>query len=209
MMSAKKLPETDDERIGILRAAVEREEENERWDKVLSLANLEELRLFIPIFEGAHFILNRAMEERDKTKNQYNEYFKNTQLYISHFIQVLFLAVIRHEIKAESLALYGLQENDPSLPDLSTEEAVLTWAENVIHGESERTVRGGISLYNPTIAKVKVYYELLKESIHTLSVYDKNIIRSQNKINDLRIKADTLIQKIWTKAEEQYERADR
>ena len=205
-MSEKKLPETDDERIEILHAALEQEETNKAWDKILSIMELQDLRILLANYEGANVVLNQAITDNNKAKSQYEDLFKNAQLYVSHFIQVLFLTVIRNEIKPEYLPLYGFQENAPSLPlpDLSTEEAVLKWAEKLIQGESERTYRGGTSLYNPTIAKVKVHYELFKEAIYSLSIFEKNLIRIQTNMSEIRNKADDFITDIWTKVEERY-----
>jgi len=205
-MSAKRLPETDDERLDILRVALKQEETNEAWDKVLSIMELQELRIFTSSFEGSIAMLNQAFDDRNKAKNLYNDLFKNAQLYISHFIQVLLLTVIRNEIKAENLTLYGFQENNPAVPDLSTEEAILIWGEKLMRGETERNYRGGIPLYNPAIAKVKVHYELFKESIYSLSIYEKNIVRLQNNMENVRKRADDFIWKIWTKVEERYSR---
>ena len=203
-MSNKKLPETDDERLEILRIAYVQEEINEAWDKILSNAELQEINFFTTTYEGANFVLKQAISDLDKAKNQYEELFKNAQMYISHFIQVLFLTVIRSEIKAENLVLYGFQENDPVLPDLSTEDEILKWGEKLMQGETERIYRGGIPLYNPAIAKVKVHYELLKESIYSLTIFEKNFLRLQNKIEDIRKKADDLILNIWNKVEKRY-----
>jgi hypothetical protein len=205
-LSEKKLPETDDERIDILRAALEQEETNKAWDKILSIAELQDLRVLITKYEGDNAVFNQAITDRAKAKSLYDELFKNAQLYVSHFIQVLFLTVIRNEIKPEYLPLYGFQENSPSLPlpRLLTEEAVLTWAEKLMKGETERTYRGGTSLYNPTIAKVKVHYELFKEAIYSLSIYEKNLARLQNNISEIRKSADEFIGSIWTKVEERY-----
>jgi len=203
-MFAKKLPETDEERIDVLRAAAVQEEINESYDKILPIIELRELSNFTKSFEGSLFLLNQTIIDRDKAKNHYDELFKNAQLYISHFIQVLFLTVIRNEIKAENLVLYGFSEKDPILPDLSNEEAVLKWGDNIIRGEAERISRMGIPLYNPAIAKVKVHYELFKESIQSLNIFEKNLSRFQNNMNNLSIKANELICGIWTKVEERY-----
>ena len=205
-MSSKKLPETDEERIDVLQAVLAQEEISESWDKILSIIELQELRVFTTAFEGAYFVLNQAMIDKNKAKSQYDDLFKNAQLYVSHFIQVLFLTVIRNEIRSESLILYGFPEHNPVLPDLSTEEAVLKWGENLIRGEAERTFRTGIPLYNPPIAKVKVHYELFKESIQSLTIYEKNLSRLQNNMETFRKKADELIWDIWTKVEERYSR---
>jgi len=205
-MSIKKLPETDEERIDILRAALEQEELNEAEDKILSIKEVQELRIFLTSFEGANFNLNQTIIDRKNAVNLHADKFKNVQLYISHFIQVLFLTVIRNEIKADNLTLYGFQEDNPKIPDLSTEEAILNWGEKLMLGETERMYRGGIPLYNPAIAKVKVHYELFKESIYSLSIYKKSIARLENNMEELRKKADDFIMDIWNKVEEQYNR---
>jgi len=206
-MLAKKLPKTDEERLNILLAALEQEEINEESDKILSIVEFHDLRSLTNSFEAANSVFNQTVTEIERAKNLYCTLFKNAQLYISHFIQVLFLTVIRNEIKSENLVLYGFQENNPVLPDLSTEEAVLEWGEKLMRGESERTYRGGIPLYNPAIAKVKVHYELFKESIYSLAIYEKNLLRLQNNMEEIRKKADNFILDIWNKVEERYSKA--
>ena len=203
-MSTRRLPETDEEKIDVLQATIAQEEINEECDKILPIFELRELKTLTVSFESAYHVLKQATADRDKSKNLYDDLFKNAQLYISHFIQVLLLTVIRNEIKAENLILYGLDENKPVLPDLSTEEAVLKWGENLMRGETERTYRGGIPLYNPAIAKVKVHYELFAESIRSLAVYEKNRLRLQNNIGEIRYKANDFIRMIWNKVEERY-----
>ena len=203
-MLAKKLPETDEERLSILQAIIEQEELIEASDRILSIVEFHDLRMFTTTFESTDSVYNQAIMDTEKAKAIYDDLFKNAQLYISHFIQVLFLTMIRNEIRAEQLTLYGFKEDNPVLPDLSTEEDVLKWGESLMRGESERTYRGGIPLYNPAIAKVKVHYELFKESIYSLSIYEKNLQRLHKKMEELREKADELIWDIWTKAEEQY-----
>jgi len=89
---------------------------------------------------------------------------KMARLYISHFIQVLNLAVIRNEIRALQKELYGLNVQENALPDLSSETALADWGRKVIEGERKRMGQGGIPIYNPTIAKVKVHYDIFMES---------------------------------------------
>jgi len=203
-MLTKKLPDSDEERLGILQTILDQEEIIDASDRILSITEFHDLRQFTTSFEATVSVFSQAVENTEKAKNLYDDLFKNAQLYISHFIQVLFLTVIRNEIRTEQLTLYGFPEDNPVLPDLSTEELVLKWGENLMRGESERTYRGGIPLYNPAIAKVKVHYELFKEAIYSLSIYEKNLFRLQKKMDDLREKADNLIFDIWSKVEEKY-----
>ena len=203
-MLTKKLPDTDEERLSILKSIIEQEEIIEASDRILSIIEFHDLRTFATTFESTDYMYNQAITDKEKAKTLYDDLLKNAQLYISHFIQVLFLTVIRNEIRAEHFRFYGFKEANPVLPNLSTEEDVLKWGDSLMRGESERTYRGGIPLYNPAIAKVKVHYELFKESIYSLSIYEKNLQRLQNKMDDLREKADELIWNTWTKVEDQY-----
>jgi hypothetical protein len=204
-MSSKKLPETDEERIDILRTIIDLEELIESNDKVLSIVELQKLRVFSISFEGAIFVLNQAKMDRKKAEAIHDDLFKNAQMYISHFIRVLLLTVIRSEIKAENLSLYGFEDwENPLMPDLSTEDAILKWGENLMRGEAERVYRGGISLYNPTIAKVKVHYELFQDSIQSLNIYQKNEARLETTVLESREKADDLILNTWMQVEEKF-----
>jgi hypothetical protein len=203
-MFLKKLPDTDDERIEILRAIIEQEELNGRENAFLTISELHELRNFLLTFEGSDFCFKQSLEDENRAGKSHNELFKNVRLYLSHFIQVLYLAVIRNEVKAENLILYGLDKNNLTVPDLSTEEAILDWGERLIKGETERTYRGGIPIYNPAIAKVKVHFDLFKDSLHSVKIYRKNTIRNQEGIAGRREKADSIIWDTWNRVENKY-----
>ena len=82
---------------------------------------------------------------------QYRHRVRNARMYISHFIQVLNLAVIRGEIKRSQKELYKLDPKSDSLPDLTSEEGLMEWGQNIIDGENQRTAAGGFAIYNPTI----------------------------------------------------------
>lgn len=201
-MPAKRLPSTDEGRIRVLQAIIDQEELIGLDKGVLSIQELHELRNFLLAFEGSGFCFRQAMDDENKAGKVYSDLFKTAQLYISHFIQVLHLAVIRNEIKRELLVLYGMDENDLSVPDLSTEEDVLNWGERLIVGEAERMSRGGAAMYNPPIAKVKVHYDLFKDALYSLKIYRKNTIRNHEGMDDRRQKADRYIEDIWTRVED-------
>jgi hypothetical protein len=202
-MPLKKLPKVDDERIEILQAIIDQEELN-GTNFILTPKELQELRNFLLVFEGTGFCFRQSVEDEDRAGKSHNELFKNVQLYLSHFIQVLYFSVIRNEIKAENLSLYGLDKNNLTVPDLSTEEAVLEWGECLIKGEKERVYRGGIPIYNPAIAKVKVHFDLFKDSLHSIKIYRKNMIRNGEGIVERRGKADQIILDTWTRVENKF-----
>ena len=202
-MLIKKLPATDKNRIEILRAIMDQEELNVD-DPVLSTIELHELRNFLLVFEGANFCFKQALDDEKRAGGSYQELFNRAQLYISHFIQVLYFSILRGEIKAECLSFYGLDENNLTIPDLSTKEAILEWGQRVIDGETERISKGGASIYNPNIAKVRVHYDLFKDALHSLTIYKQNTIRNTDGLLDMRKKADQQIDDVWTRVENKY-----
>ena len=203
-MLVKKLPVKDQHRIEVLRAIADQEELNVDESSVLSIIELYELRSFLLVFEGADFCYKQAFEDEQRANKSYQELLKRAQLYISHFIQVLCFAVIRGEIKAENLPLYGLGEDDLTVPDLSSEEAVLEWGSFIIKGEAERISLGGASIYNPNIAKVKVHYDLFKDVLQSLKIYRQNTVRNADGLLEMRKKADQYIWDVWTRVENKY-----
>ena len=50
------------------------------------------------------------------------------------------------------------------MPDLSTEPALAEWGRKIVDGENKRISQGGIPIYNPTIAKVRVHYDIFMDS---------------------------------------------
>jgi len=204
-MPAKKLPDTDEGRIKALEIILEREEKAEEGKTVLSLKEIYNLKSSLSAYKRSQANVQQALNSEADAKKNYIPLFQNTQLYISHFIQVLYLTVIRNEIKAENLSYYGLKYSDNfTVPNLLTEEAVIEWGERLINGETTRISHGGAAIYNPTITKVKVHYDLFKEIAHSLKIYRQNIHRLQEGMTDLQDKADNLIWTAWTKVEFTY-----
>jgi hypothetical protein len=205
-----KIPDRDEDRINAIRAAVNREEILPEAERSFLDGELLEFNNFVRQYEGEKLVLQRAQEDRNKSLGQYKERQANARMYISHFIQVLQLTAIRNEIRAEHLDLYGFEKGkEYEIPDLLSEEAILKWGENIIRGESERLMKGGIPLYNPAIAKVKVHFELFKEIIQSLKIYRQNAMRYQVSVAEMRKKAGEYIYKIWSKISEKYKDCDK
>lgn len=207
-MYLKRVPETDDGKIRTLRAALDREEADDGQEIILSAKEVRELQLFITSYENDLLVLKQVVKDSVKSQTEYSDLFKNVQMYVSHFIQVLLLTVIRNEIKTETLNDYGFEIEElpdvPEVPDLSTEEAVIHWGGKIIQGESKRMARGGYPLYNPAIAKVKVHYELFLDIVHSTKIYKQNVIRQQAILYEMQKKAENLIRDIWSRVEEKY-----
>jgi len=165
---------------------------------------VNEAQRFLNQFEMQVIQYRDNYENKVNANKKYRHLVQNARMYISHFIQVLNLSVIRGEIKREQKELYKLDPEMNIVPDLTTEEDLLTWGQNIIEGEQERTSMGGFPIYNPAINKVKVHYDIFREHLVNQKLHRQNTSRVQGNLEDLRKEADALILKIWNMVEEYY-----
>ncbi|MBR5843344.1 MAG: hypothetical protein IKY75_02045 [Bacteroidaceae bacterium] len=204
-MPYRRLPKTDAARIAALEKAVAMEIKQTPDRQPASFKSLNQAKVVLPRFVAAVKQFRFHYDEMAKCNSQFQPLGKMARLYISHFIQVLNMTVQRNEIKAEYKALYDLQPDDFTLPDLSTEQAVTEWGERIIKGENERLARrGGTPIYNPTIAKVKVHYDIFTEARYSRDRYKKQMQRSLEKLNEHRAEVDAILLDIWNQVESFY-----
>lgn len=203
-MPYRRLPNTDQARLTALQTAVQRASEADFTEQVLNYHTLAEAQTFLMQFECVMRQYHANFTDRVNTNKQYRHIVQNARMYISHFIQVLNLAVVRGEIKRNQKELYKLDPETNILPDLSSEEDLLVWGQNIIDGEQQRTSMGGFPIYNPAINKVKVHYDIFKEQQYTQQLHQKSDSRVTENMLDLRTKADAIILNMWNEIENYY-----
>ena len=203
-MPYRRLPNTDAARIKSLKCALEQDLPLPFHDRMISVEILEETGVFLSAFENAHAEYESAYKAQIHANKTFQELTKNAKLYISHFIQVFNLAVIRKEIHPELKSLYGLEPDSQSVPELSSDALVLEWGDRIIQGEKARLEKRGTPLYNPTIAKVQVHYDMFRTAYYQQKILQKTTARALSKLSSLRIKADELICNIWNQIENKY-----
>lgn len=162
-MPYRRLPNTDQSRLRALKTAIQKEDKLGYNDRVISFKLVLEAKNFLTLFEKQQFHYQQTLENQVNANKRYQQIIHNARLYVSHFIQVFNLVVIRGDIKKEHKLFYQLDPEIHNVPDLSTESALLHWGKCIIDGENERIRNGGLPIYNPAIAKVKVHYEIFKE----------------------------------------------
>jgi hypothetical protein len=163
-----------------------------------------EAQRFLVSFENAVLQSKDSYKSSVNANKQYRHIVQNARMYISHFIQVLNLAVVRGEIKKEQKLLYGLDPHQNVVPDLSTEEYILEWGQKIIEGEQKRMANGGFPIYNPAINKVKVHYDIFCEHQRQHAFHLQNSERVHGDLETLRSEADKVILNIWNLVEEKY-----
>lgn len=203
-MPYRRLPNTDQSRLKALQMAIQTASEADFSEQVINYRTLTEAQKVLTQFENQVMQYHANFDSKVSANKKYRHMVQNARMYISHFIQVLNLAVIRGEIKKEQKELYHLDIDNHILPDLSSEEDLLVWGKNIIEGEQERTRQGGFPIYNPQISKVKVYYDIFKENQVNQSMHKKSTDRVYENLEGLRQKADAIILDIWNEVEAFY-----
>lgn len=203
-MPYRRLPNTDKARLRALRTAIRQGAQQTYNEQVVTFSTLREAENFLNIFEKQSIMYKQTFENQVNANKKYQQVLSNVRMYISHFIQVFNLSVIRGEIKKEHKVLYQLDPDIHNLPDLSTEAAILEWGHNIITGENERIKQGGPPIYNPTIAKVHVHYEMFKEYKSNQRLSQATTNRNWEELVSLREKGDKIILDIWNQVEDFY-----
>ena len=67
-----------------------------------------------------------------------------------------------------------------------------------------KTSQGGVPIYNPTIAKVKVHYDIFVDSYERQKALQVLTNRSLEGLATMRTRADELILDIWNQVEEKF-----
>lgn len=171
------------------------------YDLAVSLKTLTDARNFLIKFEAAQSYYSECFDRQSKAGHKHQTNVKVARLYLSHFIQVLNLAVIRSEVRASHKEYYGLDAKSNNVPDLASEAALAEWGRKVIDGESKRISQGGIPIYNPGIAKVKVHYDIFMESYEKQKNFQLLTARSLEALSAMRAEADGLVLDIWNQVE--------
>ncbi len=203
-MPYRRLPNTDQARIRALKAVVVKGDVCAIYDLAVSLNTLSKARSFLTRFEAAHTYYVECFERQAKAGRKHLANAKTARLYVSHFIQVLNLAVIRTEIRVQHKEYYGLDSHNNNVPDLLSDASLAEWGKKIIEGENRRISQGGIPIYNPAIAKVRVYYDIFMESYERQKNYQRLTNRSLEALSNMRAEADSLILDIWNQVEAKY-----
>ncbi len=203
-MPYRRLPNTDQARLRALKAVILRCDGQAFGKEVVAFSTVLDAKNFYRIFDNQLSQYQKTFENQVTANKQYQQIVQNARMYISHFIQVLNLAVIRGEIKAENKLLYHLDPQTNQVPDLSNDTAILEWGKYIIDGENERIRNGGVQIYNPTITKVKVHYEIFKEYNTTHKIHQNVTNRNRNELVELRKRCDEIILDIWNQVEEKF-----
>lgn len=203
-MPYRRLPNTDSSRLKALSIAKLKGKELTPMDLAYKQGTFQHVRSFFPKWEKSITEHKTTYDIQIKNNKEYLKKLKKARLYISHFIQVINMAIIRGELKNSTRTLFGIEENNSRLPSLSTELEVIDMGKILIEGAMKRKMRGNTPITNPTIALVKVHYDDFLEAYKFQKMLQKNHSRALNNLAELRAEADSIILNVWNEVENSY-----
>ena len=199
-MPYRRLPTTDKARTRALNAALQKVA-FKNGKVAISAKAIDELQIVKSKFENTlkHYEMNIKIQA-DKY-HEFKAVMDKARMYVSHFIQVLYLTSERGEING-GIKYYGLDEYEGKVPPLNTEEEILHWGNKVILGEQKRIQNGGSAIYNPSIALVRIKVEEFKDAAIFQQNLKRNTTRTYNLMQDLRKTTNDFISQLWNEIEE-------
>jgi len=203
-MPYRRLPNTDVARLKALKHAYQKGKELPPFKLAFSQSTFNRIHAILSSFDATVRLYKNTYAVGIAKSREYPASFKKAKLYISHFIQVMNMAIARGEQHPNIRTFYGLDENDNKVPEMNTEAELIKWGELIIAGETERLKKGMTPITNPTIAVVKVRFEQLMDAYHSKKINQKNNIRILNDVTALRTQADDIILNVWNEVESHF-----
>lgn len=198
-MPYRRLPNTDRKRIKALNTIILVSEDLPSFKLPFSFKSLQEAKVCYANFNREIVLQQEALKHQVDRQKEYSTSLKKTKLYVSHFIQVVNMGILRGDLPSSTLKHYGLKGK--RLPSLSNESILIKIGTQIIEGERERTLKGGNPITNPTIALVNVRFQKFIELNRSQKILRETYLRASNNVAKFRPEIDILIQNVWNEIE--------
>lgn len=203
-MPYRRLPNTDSARLKSLKAAYEKAKDLPPFKLAFSANSFRNMQKVLPQFENAIYEHKNSLNIQAEKNKEYQRRLKKVRIYISHFIQVVNLAIVRGDLLPETRKYFGLEEEEKKVPNLITEEDVIHWGQKLIDGEQKRRNKGMNPITNPTIAVLKVHFDKFMEYHNYQQSLKNRSQRAQDQLNEKRTQVDGVIQQLWNEVENSF-----
>jgi hypothetical protein len=199
-MPYRRLPNTDSARLKAMYTAFNKGKDLPPFKLAFSQNAFQKLQSLLPAYEHASEHKNCYVLQLEKSKG-FNAHLRKAKMYISHFIQVVNMAISRGELPLNTRSYFGLPEDDKKMPSINTDEELINWGKKLIDGEQKRKMEGKTVIANPSIALVKVHFDKFYEYYIYQDGLKKRTQRAQDDLNNKRLLSDQLVQQIWNEVE--------
>jgi hypothetical protein len=203
-MPYRRLPNTDLARLRAIRIAYEKGKELPPFQLAFSQATYQKVLTNLHVFEKTVLESRQAFNKQVEKSKEYARLVKKAKLYISHFIQVVNMAIARGDMSPADRDYFGFGHDQNRVPSFGSEGELIKWGEKIIQGETLRLKKGLTPVANPTMAIVKVRYEDFMEAYKFQKILQKTLLRTQEKLVEQRRIIDSIIASVWNEVEEHY-----
>jgi len=203
-MPYRRLPNTDSARLKSLKAAYNKGKELPPFKLAFSANSFRQMQKVLPLYENAIYEHKNSLNIQAEKNKEFQKRLKKVRLYISHFIQVVNMAIVRGDMLPETRSYFGMDEEEKKLPTLTSEEDVIQWGKKLIEGEQKRRNKGMNPVTNPTIAVLKVHFDKFMEYHNYQLSLKQRSQRAQNQLNEKRAQVDDVIQQLWNEVESSF-----
>lgn len=200
-MPYRRLPKTDAARLKALEAIADNNLVYTIEGRFVDRETVARIQRLYAAFSDAISQYRLSMRTQVRYAKRIAPLQHNAMTYVSHFLQVLFLAVERGEVPADRLSLYGIAEEAKVVPYLKTSEAVMEWAPKVIQGEKSRVRDGGKPILSPPIGAVITHFDVFRAMFDAQRQYQTRTAKALSDINALRPEVDEAILHVWNLVE--------
>ncbi len=203
-MPYRRLPNTDAARLRAMKTALDKGRDVPPYKLAYSSKNIVRLQRFLPLFEQSIQLQRQSMTSQSRKSRDYNDAVRKARMYLSHFIKVMNMAILRGDLPADIRAYYGLPTNELTLPSLTTDNELISWGRRIIEGEEFRIRKGGNPITNPTIAVVKVRFETFLDAYNFHKTLQKKTLDYTERTAEMRNEADEIILQVWNEVESSF-----
>lgn len=203
-MPYRRLPNTDASRLKALKTVLGREDVYTVRNRFLDWKTLNRARTVYDklLTANEQYRVAYAAQMRGVGKGEKLQH--HATMYVSHFLQVLAMSVERGEIKKSVLALYGLSEDAPLLPNMRTAAGLLECGQAAVEGERQRLKSGGRPIYNPTIGMVSTHLDIFKENYERQESLRERTSQAVQVLKTIRPEADEVLLDLWNQIEKHF-----
>jgi len=203
-MPYRRLPNTDSARLKSIKCAHEKGKDVPPFKLAFSPTSFRRIQSVLPLFENAIHEHKNSLNIQAEKNKEYQKRLRKVRLYISHFIQVVNMAISRGDLVPDTRSYFELDEEEKKVPSISSEEEIISWGQRLIDGEKKRRDKGLSPITNPTIAVLKVHYDKFMDYHNYQKSLKKRSQYAQEQLNDKRSQVDGVIQQIWNEVEDTF-----
>ncbi len=196
-MPTRSIPRSDDNRSNALGTCALKAQHTlpAQWLITTTLNN--DLNAILSPWRNARIAAATALQNQTNATAAANSAWVACARIISHYIQVLNLAIERGVVPASVRAFYTLPVSHAEVPAINTTADALLWVEKLEAGEASRVAAGGPAMAWPTIAQVSAAGALCASTDATQTTAKSAYDALQEAIADMRPAVDTLIKNLW------------